>query len=156
MPRSRPALALKEVDKQQLHQWVAAFGTPQHVSLRSRIVLASAAGQSDSAIARDLGVNRNTVILWRTRFEQEGLDGLWEVAPGRGRKPNYGPEKIEAIVDATLRTKPKGMTQWSCRLMAASQKVSKSTINNIWQSHNLKPHRVKTFKLSRDGKFLEK
>ena len=156
MPRSRRALALKEGDEQQLRQWVAAFGTPQQVSLRSRIVLAAAAGQSDSAIARDLEVNRNTVILWRGRFRKEGLDGLWEVAPGRGRKPSYGPEKIQAIVDATLRTKPKGMTQWSCRLMAASQNVSKSTINNIWQSHNLKPHRVKTFKLSRDAKFLEK
>jgi transposase len=156
VPRSRPALALKETDERQLRQWVAAFGTPQQVSLRSRIVLGSAAGQSDSAIARDLDVNRNTVILWRSRFEEEGLDGLWEVAPGRGRKPKYGPEKIGAIVDATLRTKPKGMTHWSCRLMAESQQVSKSTINNIWQSHNLKPHRVKTFKLSRDAKFLEK
>src|SRR6266404_4913630 len=65
-------------------------------------------------------------------------------------------ENIRSIVDATLRSKPKGMTQWSCRLMAARQGVSKSTINNIWQSHNLKPHRVKTFKLSRDAKFLEK
>jgi hypothetical protein len=62
---------------------------------------------------------------------------LWEVAPGRGRKPTYGPEKIQAIVDATLRSKPNGMTQWSCRLMAARQGVSKSTINNIWQSHNV-------------------
>ena len=156
MPRSRPALALKETDEQQLHQWVSAFGTPQQVALRSRIVLAAAAGQSDSAIARELDVNRNTVILWRRRFQAEGLDGLWEVAPGRSRKPTYGPEKVEAIVDATLRTKPKGMTQWSCRLMAASQGVSKSTVNNIWQSHNLKPHRVNSFKLSRDAKFLEK
>ena len=157
MPRfRRTVLALKEADEQQLRHWVAAFGTPQQVSLRSQIVLAAAAGQSESAIARNLEVNRNTVILWRARFEQEGLDGLWEVAPGRGRKPTYDPEKIEAIIDATLRTKPKGMTQWSCRLMAESQKVSKSTINNIWQSHNLKPHRVKTFKLSWDAKFLEK
>jgi len=156
MPRSRPVLVLKEADEQQLRQWVAAFGTPQQVSLRSQIVLAAAAGQTDSAIARDVHVNRNTVILWRARFEQGGLDGLWEVAAGRGRKPTYGSEKIEAIVDATLRTKPQGMTQWSCRVMAASQGVSKSTINNIWQSHHLKPHRVKTFKLSRDAKFLEK
>lgn len=156
VPRVQPALALDPTDEGQLRQWVAAFGTPQQVSLRSRIVLAAAAGQSDSAIARDLAVNRNTVILWRGRFQQDGLAGLWEVAPGRGRKPTYGPEKIQAIVDATLRTKPKGMTQWSCRLMAASQNVSKSTIHTIWQSHNLKPHRVKTFKLSRDAKFLEK
>src|SRR6266403_868903 len=156
MPRPAPALVLGEADQQQLRQWVSAFGTPQQVALRSQIVLAAAEGQSDNAIAQQLDVNRKTVTLWRARFTQEGLDSLWEVAPGRGRKPTYGPEKIQAIVDATLRTKPKGMTQWSCRLMAARQGVSKSTINNIWQSHNLKPHRVKTFKLSRDAKFLEK
>jgi transposase len=87
---------------------------------------------------------------------QEGKESLWEVAPGRGRKPTYGPEKIQAVVDATLQTKPKGMTQWSCRLMAEKQGLSKSTVSTIWRSHNLKPHRVKTFKLSRDPKFLEK
>ncbi|NKE73833.1 IS630 family transposase [Nitrospiraceae bacterium HYJII51-Mn-bac16s-1-B09] len=156
VPKSTPALQLKESDLQQLRQWVSAFGTPQQVALHSRTILAAAEGQSDNRIAQRLNVNRKTVTLWRGRFNEEGLDSLWEVAPGRGRKPTYGTEKIESIVKATLRTKPKGMTQWSCRLMAASQGVSKSTINNIWQSHNLKPHRVKTFKLSRDAKFLEK
>jgi hypothetical protein len=68
-----------------------------------------------------------TVTLWRARFAQHGPQSLWEVAPGRGRKPIYGPEKIHSIVDATLRSKPKGMTQWSCRLMAARHGVSKST-----------------------------
>jgi len=156
VPQPTPALHLQDADEQQLRQWLAAFGTPQQVALRSRIVLAAAEGDSDNAIAQQLDVNRKTVTLWRARFAQEGLDSLWEVAPGRGRKATYGPEKIQSIVDATLRSKPKGMTQWSCRLLAASQGVSKSTINNIWQSHNLKPHRVKTFKLSRDAKFLEK
>jgi transposase len=78
------------------------------------------------------------------------------VAPGRGRKPTFGAEKIKTIIDATLQTKPKGMTHWSCRLMAKNQRVSKSTVSNIWRSHNLKPHRVKHFKLSRDARFLEK
>ncbi|MBI2820593.1 MAG: IS630 family transposase [Acidobacteria bacterium] len=151
-----PAIALKESDQQQLCQWVSAFGTPQQVALRCRIVLAAAEGQSDYEIAARLEANRKTVMLWRARFEQEGPDGLWEVAPGRGRKPTYGQEKIQSIVDATLRGKPKGMTHWSCRLMADAQGISKSTINNIWQSHNLKPHRVKKFKLSRDARFLEK
>jgi transposase len=126
------------------------------VALRGRIVLAAAEGQSDSAIARGLAVNRKTVTLWRERFAQEGLDSLWEVAPGRGRKPSYGPRKIAAIVSATLTTKPKGMTQWSCRQLAEVQGVSKSTVHNIWQSHQLQPHRDKTFKLSRDAQFLEK
>jgi transposase/transcriptional regulator with XRE-family HTH domain len=156
VPQPTPALQLHDADEQQLRQWLAAFGTPQQVALRIRIVLAAAEGQADNAIAERLEVNRKTVTLWRARFAQEGLDSLWEVAPGRGRKATYGPEKIQSIVNATLRSKPKGMTQWSCRLLAASQGVSKSTINNIWQSHNLKPHRVKTFKLSRDAKFLEK
>lgn len=156
VPVSTPALLLKDADEQQLRQWISAFGTPQQVSLRSQIVLAAAEGKSDNAIAQQLAVNRKTVMLWRARFEQEGLDGLWEVASGRGRKPTYGSDKIQAIVDATLRTKPKGMTHWSCRLLAAEQGVSKSTINSIWQGHNLKPHLVKTFKLSRDARFLEK
>jgi transposase len=124
--------------------------------LRSRIVLAAAAAQSDSAIANDLAINRKTVMLWRARFAEHGLTSLWEIAPGRGRKPTYDGAKIKAIVDTTLQTKPKGMTHWSCRLMAARQGVSKSTVSNIWRSHNLKPHRVKRFKLSRDPHFLEK
>jgi len=143
-------------EREQIQQWEAAHGTPQQVALRCRIVLAAADGQSDVAIAQQLSVNRKTVILWRQRFSDQRLDALWEIAPGRGRKPHYDDEKIAQIVDATLRTKPEGMTHWSCRTMAVSQGVSKSTINNIWQAHQLKPHRVKTFKLSRDPKFLEK
>ena len=131
---------LSEVDRQKLQQWTAAHGTPQQVALRCRIVLAAAAGESDVAIAKRLSVNRNTVILWRKRFGDEGLDGLWDIAPGRGRKPTYPIDKIAAIVDATLETKPKGMTHWSCRTMAKAQGVSKATVNRIWQSHNLKPH----------------
>jgi hypothetical protein len=61
-----------------------------------------------------------------------------------------------ALVDATLQTKPEGSTHWSCRTMAAVQGMSKSTVNTVWRSHNIKPHRSETFKLSRDPKFLEK
>ena len=144
------------MDLEKLEQWVAAHGTPQQVAMRCRIVVDSAAGMSDVAIAEQLSVNRNTVILWRKRFSQEGLDGLWDIAPGRGRKPIHGIDKIAAIVDATLQTKPEGMTHWSCRTMAKSQGVSKSTVNNIWRAHKLQPHRTKTFKLSLDPKFLVK
>ena len=71
-----------------------------------------------------MGTKRKTVTLWRARFAERGLEGLWGIAPGRGRKPTYGPEKIKAIVEATLQTKPSGMTPWSCRLMAKAQGVS--------------------------------
>jgi len=156
MPKTIPLLRLSFSDEQQILQWLAAHGTPQQVALRGRIVLAAAEGQSESAIARQVSTNRKTVRLWRARFAAHGLPSLWEVAPGRGRKPIYGPEKIKAIVEATLQSKPRGLTQWSCRRMAKSQGVSKSTISNIWRSHHLQPHRVKNFKLSRDPKFLEK
>jgi len=156
MSLKAPALHLSDPDREEIRRWINAHGTPQQVTLRSRIVLAASAGQADSAIARDLEINRKTVILWRARFVEKGIDSLWEVAPGRGRKPTYGAETIKTIINATLQTKPKGMTHWSCRLMAKDQQVSKSTISNIWRSHNLKPHRVKNFKLSRDTRFLEK
>jgi transposase len=153
MPRKLPALKLDPSDQEQLQQWLSAHGTPQQVALRSRIILASALGQPESTIAEQLQTNRKTVRLWRARFAEHGLECLWQVAPGRGRKPTYGAEKIKAIVDATLQTKPPGMTHWSCRRMAESQQVSKSTVSNIWRSHHLQPHQVKHFKLSRDPKF---
>jgi hypothetical protein len=125
-------------------------------STSCRIVLAAGQGESEASIAAKLNVNRKTVRLWRERFVQEGLEGLWEIAPGRGRKTTYDADRVKAIIDATLQSRPKGHTHWSCRLMAASQGVSKSTVSNVWRSHNLKPHQTKTFKLSRDPKFLEK
>ena len=156
MSRKLSVLILSPSQQQEILQWLSAHGTPQQVALRCRIVLAAADGHSESAIARQWGTNRKSVTLWRTRFAERCLEGLWQIAPGRGRKPTYGPEKIKALVDATLQTKPPGMTHWSCRLMAKAQGVSKSTVSNIWRSHHVKPHRVKRFKLSRDPKFLEK
>ena len=156
MPRTVPLLTLSSSDREEVEKWLKAYGTPQQVVLRGRIVLAAVEGQADSAIARQLEINRKTVTLWRERIEREGIGSLWKVAEGRGRKASYGAEKIKAVVDATLQTKPKGMTHWSCRLMAEQQGVSKSTVSNIWRSHNLKPHRTKSFKLSRDPSFLEK
>ena len=156
MPRPTSVPVVSEDQQKQFEQWLAALGTPQQVALRSRIVLAAGLGRSEADIAREMNVNRKTVRLWRERFVAKGLPGLWEIAPGRGRKAIYSPEQIKAVIDATLQSKPKGMTHWSCRLMATNQGISKSTVSNLWRSHNIKPHRTKTFKLSRDPKFLQK
>ncbi len=156
MPRPATPVTLNEVARQELEQWLAAHSTPQQVALRCRIVLAAAAGRNNVAIGEELGIDVKTVALWRKRFAEVGGKGLWEIAPGRGRKPVHGPQKIKAIVEATLHTKPKGATHWSCRTMAEAQGVSRSMISDIWRAHNIKPHRVKSFKLSRDPHFLEK
>jgi transposase len=156
MPRVTPSLVLSQDQQQQIEQWLAALGTPQQVALRCRIILALAAGNAEVVVASDNNVNRKTVRRWRERFQAQGLPGLWEIAPGRGRKSTYDSTRIKAVIDATLQSKPKGSTHWSCRTMAVAQGISKSTVSNIWRSHNIKPHRTETFKLSRDPKFLEK
>jgi transposase len=149
-------VTLSESDRQELERWVNAHRTPQQVAQRCRIVLAAANGEKDQDIAYAMKINFKTVALWRQRFLHEGPDCLWEVALGRGRKPRLTADKIEEVIEATLQTLPEGATQWSCRTMAEQQGLSKATINRIWQSHGLQPHRVKGFKLSRDPHFLEK
>lgn len=156
MPRLTIPLAVSEDQSRQIDQWLKALGTPQQVALRCRIVAAAGRGESEAAIAAALQVNRKTVRLWRDRFAAHGLQGLWDIAPGRGRKATYGPDRVKALIDATLQSKPKGMTHWSCRLMAENQGLSKATVSRFWRSHSLKPHRSKKFKLSRDPGFLEK
>ena len=156
MARHALPVNLSETDRFELERWVAAHRTPQQVSQRCQIVLAAAQGQQDKLIAADLDINFKTAALWRKRFISEGPDCLWEVAEGRGRKSTLAQEDIERIIDATLQTKPIGATHWSCRTMAEAQGIGKATVNRIWQSHHLQPHRTKNFKLSRDPKFLEK
>jgi len=156
VPRIAQQILLEPSNRFELQRWVNAHGTPQQVTQRCRIILAATEGRQDKEIAEDMQINFKTVALWRGRFLKEGIDCLWEVASGRGRKPSCPMAKVAAIIDATLQTKPAGATHWSCRSMAKKQGVSKATVNRIWQSHQIKPHRTKGFKLSRDPRFLEK
>lgn len=149
-------IAIRPEQRQVLEAWVRARSTPQSIVLRARIILLAAEGLSNRSIARELGTSRPTVILWRVRFEEGGTTALTEVQEGRGRKRTISAKKVKQIIDATLQTKPKGMTHWSCRLMAEAQGVSPATVQRIWDAHGLQPHRVKTFKLSRDPQFVEK
>ncbi len=145
---------LNEEDRCTLTKWINAHSTPQQIVLRSQIILLSAQRIPESQISTRLSVNRHTCSLWRNKFIQYGPKILWEISPGRGRKPNA--DIARKIVEATLKTKPKGQTHWSTRTMAKAQGVSKDTVNRLWQMNNIKPHLSKTFKLSRDPQFIEK
>ena len=136
--------------------WARAKKTPQRVVLRSRICLLAADGISHNAIAKKLNTSRPTVILWVKRFNEQGPTGISEDATHGTSTRCLEVEKVKAIVEATLHTKPKDATQWSTRTMAKAQGVSQSTILRIWDAHGLQPHRVKPFKLSTDKKFEEK
>jgi len=152
---SKPII-LNADDELQLREWESAHGTPQQVALRCRIALGAMCGADNLRIAADLGINRHTAALWRQRVCEYGVGTVWELASGRGRKPFYNNIIRDGIINATLQSKPKGQTHWSCRTLAKAQGVSKNTVNRLWQLHNLKPHLHETFKLSRDPRFLEK
>jgi len=156
MARATLQRGISDEQRALLERWAGAQKTPQSVALRARIVLLSAGGESNSAIARALGVSRPTVILWRGRFEAGGPQALTETRPGRGRKPTISAVKVKAIVAATTLTTPPGATHWSCRSMAEAQGVSPATVQRIWDAHGLQPHRTKAFKLSNDPLFTEK
>ena len=94
-----------------------------------------------------------TVKAWRDRFCADGLKTSRR-RPGRGRKPSIAAEKVEEIVRLTLHETPPGETHWSCRTMAARCGVSPATVQRIWSARGLAPHRVETFKLSNDPRFV--
>ena len=156
MPRKAAPVALSTDETARLQQWIQAGSTPQQVVLRSRVLLLAAGGQRDQDISHALSVQRRTVALWRRRAIEHGIGCVWDIAPGRGRKARLKGKDVARIVKATLHAKPQGATHWSTRSLARAQNVSKNTVHRIWQDHQLKPHRTKTFKLSRDPAFVEK
>jgi len=123
---------------------------------RAQIILMAADGTENQEIAQKMSVSRPTVQLWRQRFLALRLPGLEKDAPRPGRIPRISVQKISAVVEATLHTTPLHATHWSTRSMAKAQGLSEATIRRIWKQYNLKPHLVKTFKLSRDKHFVGK
>lgn len=156
MPRRSASVELAAEQTEQLERWIRAGATPQQVVLRAKIVRQASCGSSDKQIAADLKVHPRTVALWRQRVRHEGLEGIWQVAAGRGRKPTFGATTVSGWIERTLQTKPKGATHWSTRSLGQEVGVSKNTIHRAWQNHQLKPHLTKSFKLSRDPQFVEK
>lgn len=152
---SEPLVATIQ-QQQTLEKWVRSGTTQQRVAFRSHIVLRAIAGKSNNAIAKGLTTSRPTVLLWRKRFTEGGTEALCVDLPrGRGIPP-LSKKKIKEIVSATLEKQPANATHWSCRDMAKSCGVSHSSVQRVWNAHNLKPHLVKTFKLSNDKHFVEK
>ena len=140
--------------RELLEQWSRAHTTPQQVARRCRIILLNGEGWSDLRIAKELGFNRHTCRMWRQRFANSGAESLWEIAEGRGRKPQAG--LAQKIIKGTLESKPKGQTHWSTRSLAKQFNVHASTVCRIWQEHEIQPHRQERFKLSRDPNFVPK
>jgi hypothetical protein len=156
MALSAVAEEVSEEQRVLLERWVNAHGTPQSVAVRAWIVLMGSDGVSNSAISPGAGGLASHGDFVARAFRVDGPQALWEVKPGRGRKRRISAKKVKEIVQATTQTTPPGQTHWSCRSMAKAQGVSPATVQRISDAHGLKPHLLRTFKLSKDPLFTEK
>ena len=151
-----PRLNLTESERKQLLAISRHRGTPRGIVLRINIVIGAADGMANHVLARSLSTSLPTVLLWRRRYESDGIEGILEDRPRSGRPKQISEKKETAIVEATMRTTPKDATHWSSRTMAVVQKVSPATVQRIWKKHKLQPHRVDSFKFSTDPEFAPK
>jgi transposase len=149
-------ISISAADRERLERLIRDRNTPQKVVWRARIVLLVGDGLTAEAIAAAVGKSLLTVRRWRRRYVAKGVDGLLRDATRRSRVKPLAIEKINQVVHMTLHEKPPNATQWSVRSMAAAAGVSSSSVQRIWHAHGLKPHLVKTFKVSRDKNFATK
>ena len=156
MWNSSQALPMTLEQRRTLEAWVNARTSPQRIVLRSRVCLLAADGVSSNSIAKRLRTSRPTVILWRTRFAKDGPAGISEDASHGASPRRLDAQTVKRIVDRTLQSRPPDATHWSTRTLAKEIGVSHVTVARVWEAHGLQPHRVKTFKLSKDARFVEK
>ena len=154
--RIAPPIILSPDENVALAKWAQGRSISARLVQRARIIQRAAEGAQSKDIAKKLGVSRPTVQLWRERFLALRLEGLEKDAPRPGRIPDIPEAKVRAVVKATLQTTPPNATHWSTRSMAQAQGLSRMAVQRIWKQHNLKPHLVRTFKISRDQQFVEK
>ncbi|HEY5213141.1 MAG TPA: IS630 family transposase, partial [Acidobacteriaceae bacterium] len=151
--RIAAVIVLLSEERAQLTQWARSKTVSVRLARRAQIVLGAADGLDNETIAAQVGVGRVQVGRWRTRYAEGGLAAIQQDLPRGGR-----PVKVDAaqIVRLTTQTLPTAATQWSTRTMAAQMGVSDTTVLRVWRQHGLKPHRVRSFKVSRDPQFVEK
>jgi transposase len=149
-------ISVSVADRVRLERLVRDRNTPQKVVWRARIVLLVSDGLRAGAIAAAVGKSLLTVRRWCRRYVVKGVDELLKDATRLSRIKPLAPEMIKRVVHMTLHEKPPNATQWSVRIMAKVAGISYSSVQRIWLAHRLKPHLVKTFKVSRDKNFAAK
>ena len=149
-------LHLSQEDRLHLEELLRKGTAQQRLVRRASIVLELAGGVSVVGTARKLGIDREQVALWRDRFLEGGVSALEKDRPRPGKPKTIAKATEEAVLTLTRLTTPDGGTHWSVRTMAEVSGVSPASVQRIWAAHGLKPHLIRTFKLSKDPKFEEK
>ena len=153
--RPVPALSISSDERDTLERWTRRASTAQALAQRARVILGCAAGKSNTRVAHELRLTKQTVGKWRTRFLTQRLDGLLD-EPRPGAPRTVTDADVEAVLTRTLESKPADATHWSTRSMARACGLSRNTVHRIWRAFALQPHRIETFKLSKDPLFIEK
>src|SRR4030095_4761051 len=153
--RPIPRLTLTEDERDTLERWARRPTTARALAERARLVLECSAGKTNTVVARELQLTKQTIGKWRTRFLGQRLDGLLdEPRPGAPRR--ITDDEVERVMRVTLETTPRDATHWSTRTLARRCGLSQTAVSRIWRAFSLRPHRVKTFKLSKDPLFINK
>ena len=154
--RVAPTIKLTQRERKTLLQWRRGRKTAVRQRDRARIILLAADGESNDAIAEKLGVKPHTVGRWRTRFAELGIAGIAKDLPRGARSRRVREGVASEIIRKTTRETPTNATHWSTRSLAAELGINQSMVHRVWKANGLKPHLVRTFKVSRDPHFEEK
>jgi transposase len=153
--RPIPPLTVAPSERDTLERWARRAKTAQAVAQRARLILGCAAGKTNTVVAHELRLTKQTVGKWRTRFLARRLDGLLD-EPRPGAPRTITDAQVERVLMQTLESTPVDATHWSTRSMAKASGLSRSAVHRIWRAFALQPHRTETFKLSTDPLFIEK
>ena len=155
---NRPAirLAVRPKDRRLLVELTRRPTATQRSVLRAKVILDAAKGLPNTEIAKRVGISRNGVMEIRARFLERGVESVLADAPRPGRPKLVTPKTIEKLAQTVMASPPKNATHWSSRTLAKKFGIGRSTVQRILLAHELKPHRLRTFKFSRDPHFAEK
>jgi len=148
-------LVLTKDERKQLAALAASRSLPHGLVRRAEIILLSADGESNAAIAERFGVSRPLISHWRTRYREHGFAGLYD-APRSGRPRTHDDDRVATLLRTVLESHPENATHWSVRMVSSETGISKSTVQRYFALFGVKPHRTTSFKLSTDPFFIEK
>ncbi|MEN8136781.1 MAG: IS630 family transposase [Thermodesulfobacteriota bacterium] len=155
MARTHENYTITVEEQQALDALLRSPKTAQSIAVRAQIIILTSAGKKSEEVATDLGITTRKVYRWRKRFKEQSLDGLQD-RPRSGQPRKLSEEKIKEVLQMTVERIPREATHWSVRLMAKAAGITNWQVQQIWKTAALKPHRLKTFKISNDPQFADK
>lgn len=155
MARKHSVFALEANDRAELEGWLRSATTRQSLAQRAQILLLSDDGFTVPQITEKRDCSPQRVYKWRRRYGSDGVSGLHDL-PRPGQPIKLTPEIVDRVLKATTKRVPKGATHWSVRTIAEYAGITRWQVEQIWKGANLKPHRIKSFKISNDPEFAEK